>query len=418
MQHSFLIKVIIAALLGIAAGLFLPLSETTLGIYTILGQLFLRALTLMVVPLVVASIITGTMRLGEDGSLGKLGAKILITFGCTMAAAVAIGMIWVLLLGPGTTPTGDVVPTELSKILAHPPVETSTWAKIEHIVFRMVPTNVLAAASQGEILGVILFSSLFGIIAAEIGGTVTATLKAFWESTFKVMIRMTQYVMVLLPIGVFGLLAKAVATTGAEAFYKLGSFTLTAALAFVSYAFIFWPIILLFVARVNPWKHLREMAPALLTGFTTSSSAATLPVALECVEKGSGVSNRVSSLVLSLGVAVNLSASALYAAAVVTFIAQLTHTPLNAASIGFMYVVTLFTSFGMAGIPSASLIVIVLVLQTLNIPADHLALIMAVERFVDMFRTAINVFANSCCAVLIARLEGEQTAISLGGGSV
>lgn len=414
MNNSFLIKVFIAAMLGIAAGFFIPQTEASLSIFTIMGQIFLRALTLMVVPLVVASIITGTMRLGEDGSLGKLGVKILITFFCTMAAAVAIGLASVLIFEPGTTSAVASLPHEIASINSAQ-TEMSTWAQIEKIFYRVIPTNVFFAASQGEILGVILFSSLFGIISAELGGSVTATMKAFWEAVFKVMIRMTQYVMYLLPFGVFGLLAKAVATTGADAFIKLGSFTLVAALAFAFYGLIFWPLILVFVARVNPWKHVRAMFPALLTGFTTSSSAATLPVALECVEKGSGVSNRVSSLVLSLGIAVNLSASALYAAAVVAFIAQLTGTTLPMSAIAFMYVVTLFTSFGMAGIPSASLIVIVLVLQTLNIPADHLALIIAVERLVDMFRTALNVFANSCCAVVVARLEGEKTAIALGG---
>jgi Na+/H+-dicarboxylate symporter len=153
------------------------------------------------------------------------------------------------------------------------------------------------------------------------------------------------------------------------------------------------------------------MLPALVTAFSTSSSAATLPIALECLEKSAGVSNRVCSLVLPLGIAVNLSASALYAAAVVTFIVQLSAVTLDTGSIMLIYFTTLLTSFGMAGIPSASLIVVVLVLKTLQIPSDHLAIIMAIERLADMVRTAVNVFATSCCAVIVARWEGETTSL-------
>lgn len=423
MSNKFLAAVLAAAFLGILAGLFIPSTASFLGIpilglYNLLGQLFLRALMLMVVPLVASSIITGAMRLGEDGSLGKLGAKILISFVCTMAVAVALGMFAVLIMQPGIgVQAPELVSTELTKLSGSHVVQESSWSRIEEIFFRIVPVNVLSAASHGEILGVILFCTLFGVFSAQAGGHTTATLKSFWEATFKVLIKMTQCVMKLLPIGVFGLIAKAIATTGSGALLSLGSFTITVLIALFVYAVILWPLVLLLVAKVSPWEHIKAMGPALLTAFTTSSSAAALPVALECVEKESGVSNRVSSLVMPLGVAVNLSASALYAAAVVTFIAQLSGVHLDVGNVAFLYVVTLLTSFGMAGVPSASLIVVVLVLQTMNIPNDHIAMIMAIERFVDMIRTAINVFGNSCCAVLIARLEGEHTAIALGGRS-
>ncbi len=421
MSHKFLAAVLLAAFLGVVAGAFVPadahlLGIPVIGIYNLFGQLFLRALMLMVVPLVASSIITGAMRLGEEGSLGKLGGKILLTFFCTMAAAVAIGVLAVVLMQPGIgVPSFELVSAELGALNASPFHDASSWSRIEAIIFRVVPDNVLRAASNGEILGLIFFCTLFGLFSAQIGGAPYAALKGFWEATFKVLIKMTQWVMNLLPLGVFGLIAKAVATTGSGALLSLGSFSVTIFCALFFYALIVWPAVLVTVAKVNPWKHIKAMGPALLTAFTTSSSAASLPVALECIEKGSGVSNRVSSLVLSLGVAINLSASALYAGAVVIFIAQLTGVYLGAANIALLYFVTLLTSFGMAGVPSASLIVIVLVLQAMNIPSDHLAMIMAIERFVDMARTAINVFGNSCCAVLVARLEGEQTAIALGG---
>lgn len=414
MNHMFLLKVLFAAVLGIVLGLFLPANAEILGIpligiYNLFGQLFLRALTIIVVPLVIASIITGTMRIGADHSLGRLGSKIFLSFILTMACAVAIGMASILIFEPGKgVISQEALSTQLTQ-LHSVPINEAGWNKIEQIFFRIVPINVFAAASQGEIIGIILFTALFGLFSAELGGNTLITMKAFWEATFKVLIRMTQWIMAFLPLGVFGLIAKAAATAGAGAILSVGTFALTVMIALFFYAFILWPIVLWLVGRVNPWKHLKAMAPALLTGFTTSSSAATLPVALECIEKGSGVSNRVSSLVLPLGIAVNLSGSALYSAAVVAFIAQLTGITLDIGSISFMYVVSLLTCFGMAGVPSASLIAIILILQTLNIPNDQLAIIMAIERFVDMARTAVNVFGNSCCALIVARLEGEKT---------
>lgn len=414
MNHAFLYKVLLASILAVILGFSLPadtviLGIPLLGIYNLLGQLFLNALKLMVVPLVIASIITGTMRLGGDNSLGRLGGKILLSFACTMAAAVAIGMASILFFEPGIgQSSAETIASDLTQLEAVS-VKGNAWDKIEQLVLRVVPSNIFQAASQGEILGIILFAALFGIFSAEAGGAAAETMKYFWESTFKVLIKMTQWVMAFLPLGAFGLIAKAIATAGAGAIISVGAFALTAFFTLFIYAFVLWPLALWLIAKVNPWKHLRAMGPALITGFTTSSSAATLPVALECVEKRAGVSNRITSLVLPLGIAVNLSGSALYAAAVVTFIAQQTGYSFDAASTIFMYAVTLLTCFGMAGVPSASLIAVVLILQTLNIPNDQLALIMAIERFIDMARTAINVFGNSCCAVIVARSEGERT---------
>lgn len=414
MQRALLLKVTLAALLGAVAGLALPADASLfgislLGIYNLLGQLFLRALTLIVVPLVAASLIAGMMRLGADEALGRLGGKIAVCFVTGMAVAVALGVLSVTLLHPGE---GFPLPPSVENA---PPVGAvlpgGVGPKIEELLYRVVPANILAAASQGEILGVIAFAVFFGICASHIAEELRGTVRSFWEGTFQALLRMTQGVMRFLPWGVFGLIAKACATLGVEAITALGWFCASVGLALFIYAFVLWPLALRLLVGVSPIRHVKAMFPALVTAFSTSSSAATLPIALECLEKTACVSNRICSLVLPLGIAVNLTASALYAGAVVTFIAQLSGVVIDNGSLAFIYFSTLLTSFGMAGIPSASLVVVVLVLQTLHIPSDHLAIIMAVERLADMVRTAINVFATSCCAVIIARWEGESTAL-------
>lgn len=413
MQRQLLLKVALAALLGAAAGLFLPSAVwgiSLIGLYSLLGQLFLRALTLIVVPLVAASLIAGTMRLGADQALGRLGGKIAVTFVAAMATAVALGVAVIGLAEPGR---GEASAQAIDAVI---PVATAmsgdVWTNLENLLHRIIPANVLGAAAQGEILGVIAFSLFFGVCCAHVAQEVRGTLRSFWEGTFQALLRMTQMVMRFLPWGVFGLIAKACATLGGSDVAALGWFCGTVVVALVLYACVLWPAVL-YAFGVSPIRHFRAMFPALVTAFSTSSSAATLPIALECLEKSAGVSNRICSLVLPLGVAVNLSASALYAGAVVVFVAQMSSIPLGIGTLVTIYLTTLFTSFGMAGIPSASLIVVVLVLQTLKIPNDHLGLIMAIERLADMVRTAINVFATSCCAVVIARWEGEHTAVRI-----
>jgi proton glutamate symport protein len=410
MQRMLLFKVFFAALFGAAAGFLLPIDMAVLGVPLLsIYTLFLRALTLIVIPLVAASIISGMMRLGAEQALGRLGGKIAVTFVSAMALAVALGVAAVVILQPGSHMS---LPQYVeSAAVANTALSGGMWVNIEQILDRIIPVNILQAASQGQILGVISFSLFFGVCASHIPSEGRVTLRAFWEGTFQTLLSMTQVVMRFLPWGVFGLIAKAVATMGSAAVTALGSFSVAVAIALFIYAAVVLPLALWLFAGVSPLKHVQAMFPALVTAFSTSSSAASLPAALECLEKNAGVSNRICGLVLPLGIAVNLCGSALYAAAVVTFLAQLSGVTFTTSTLLTIYLTTLLTSFGMAGIPSASLIVVVLVLQTLQLPSDNLAIIMAVERFADMLRTAVNVFSTSCCAVIVARWEGESTAL-------
>lgn len=402
-----LFKVIIAILLAVAAGLATGPDGALWGIslvkfYGLIGQLFLNALSLVVVPLVAASIVTGMARMGKDQSFGVLGLKTFGAFVATSLTAIVVGLLMALLIAPGTLTQIDASAPLVDLAAASDPL-----AKVEQILFKLVPSNILAAASQGQMLGLILFSMLFGYFMNKIDAHAGEVLLQAWQAVLQVMMKITHLIMKAMPLGVFGLVAKAVAMTGVDTLGAVAWFFATVLGGLAVYAFILLPLLLKFVARVNPIAHYRAMVPALVTAFSTSSSAATLPVTLECMEQRAGVSNRVCSFVLPLGTSVNLSGSALYVCVGVLFVAQAYGVTLPVSSMVLVVVMTLLTSLGTAGIPSASLFSIVVILQTLGLPPEGIGVVMAVERFLDMFRTTVNVLGTSCCAVLVARSEGE-----------
>lgn len=410
MKNGMLLKVFIAIVLAILAGLFTHPQSDWVRIYGLIGQLFLNALSLVVVPLVSASIITGMAKMGRDQSFGSLGLKTFGYFILTSLMAILVGLFLAVIIAPGG----------LHESVATLSVDSSRWAeitkqsqgdlfsKVEQILLKLVPANIVAAASQGQMLGLILFCMLFGFFISKLDVETSSVLLNFWRGIFQVMMKITLLVMKALPIGVFGLVAKALSTAGLETIGSVASFFGTVLLGLFIYGFILLPLLLRFVAKINPWTHFKAMYPALVTAFSTSSSAATLPITLECVEKQVGVSNRISSFVLPLGTSVNLSGSALYVCVGVLFVAQSFGLSLQAPSLVVVVLMTLLTSLGTAGIPSASMISIVVILHTLGLPADGIGLIMAIERILDMFRTVFNVFGTSCCAVLVAKSEGEK----------
>lgn len=416
MKNGVLIKVLIAIVLAVVAGI---ITGPTMGIfgvpfvqiYGLIGKLFLNALKLVVVPLVVSSIIIGTARMGAEGTMGTLGLKTLGYFILTTALAITVGITLALFLQPGVGQGGNAadvtVAAELSK-----QAQGTAFDKIEQVLLKLVPSNIFAAAAEGQMLGLIFFSLLFGYFISKIEAHPASLLLGFWKGVFQIMMAITHLVMKALPIGVFGLVAKVAATTGLESLRALAFFTGTVILGLAIYGFIILPLLLRFVAGVNPWKHIKAMAPALLTGFSTTSSAATLPVTMECMEKRVNVSNRICSFILPLGTSLNLTGSTLHVCVAVIFIAQAYGADLSAPNLLIIALMALFCSLGVAGIPSASLVTVLLILHTLGIPADAVGLILAVERIVDMCRTVVNVFGNSCCAVLVAKSEGEKSILA------
>lgn len=408
---TFLISLVLAVAAGLLTGpdaVLWPGGITFVQLFDLVGRLFLNALTLMVVPLVASSVILGAARLGAEHSVGSLGKKTFGVFILTSVCAALIGTFLVIMIAPGEGYPAVTLSHAAREAIAQIS-GGGDFAKVEQIVLRIIPANIIAAASQGQMLGLIFFCLLFGYFLMKIDAAASEVMLRFWRALFQIMMKMTLFVMRALPLGIFALVAKVVALSGKEAFGAVLWFFVTACVALALYFFILLPFLLRTMARVSPMAHYRAMLPALLTAFSTSSSVATLPIALECTEERAGVSNRVCGFVLPLGSSVNLPGSTLYVCVVLFFIAQAYGIQLSVATQVIAVVMALLTSWGMAGIPSASLIAIVIILPILGLPAEGLSLVMPVDRLLDMLRTTTTVFANSCCAVMVARSEGEET---------
>ncbi|HSH30338.1 MAG TPA: dicarboxylate/amino acid:cation symporter [Thiohalobacter sp.] len=409
-------QILIALILAVIAG---QLSGTDAGIagvrfyavYDFLGTLFLNALKMLIVPLITASIISGIAGVGQGGSLGRLGGRTLLYYLATSLIAILIGLTLVNLISPGIV---DGVPARDIIGLQAPTAELEQVAgrdvgDLADVFLRMVPPNVIdAATNNGQMLGVIFFSLLFGYFMARIEEPYAESLYSFWQGVYEVMMRITDLVMRFAPIGVFALVARVMADTGLGAFVPLLSFALTVLAALALHAFVALPLILALVARVRPGRHYRAVAPAILTAFSTASSSATLPITMECVQDNAKVSRRTSSFVLPLGATVNMDGTALYECVAAIFIAQAYGLDLSLAQQFIIVVIALLTSIGVAGIPAASLVAITIILAAIGLPAEAIGLILAVDRILDMCRTSVNVFSDSCAAVVIGKLEGEE----------
>ncbi|MFV1973988.1 MAG: dicarboxylate/amino acid:cation symporter, partial [Thiohalobacterales bacterium] len=409
-------QILIALVLAVIAGQLTGMDASLFGlrfydVYAFLGTLFLNALKMLIVPLIMSSIITGVAGIGDSGSMGRLGGKTLLYYLTTSLFAILVGLLLVNLVAPGIVdgePARDIIPFEIDTADIAERIEGRGMGDVVNIFLRMVPTNVVSAAAQGQMLGLIFFSLLFGYFMTRIESSLSRTLQDFWQGMLAVMMQITEWVMMFAPIGVFALVAKVVASTGFAAFGPLLAFFLTVLSALAVHFLVTLPLILALVARVNPIRHYYAMVPALLTAFSTASSSATLPVTMECVEIRAGVSNRTTSFVLPLGATVNMDGTALYECVAAIFIAQAFGLQLGFAEQFTVVLIALLTSIGVAGIPAASLVAITIILTAIGLPVEAVGLILAVDRILDMCRTSVNIFSDSCGAVVIGRLEGEQ----------
>ena len=408
LHWQILIALGLAALFGTLTGIDgQVLGISWLAIYDFLGALFLNALKMIVVPLVVAAIIIGVSNIGGHGGFSRLGIKTLSYYALTGLIAIVIGLVVVNVIQPGVGQSEPPAIEENSQLMSA--IEGKGAGDIVEVFLRMVPANIFEAAVEMQMLGLIFFSILFGYFMTQLTGPVRETMHNFWQGVFDVMMMITNLVMKFAPIGVFGLVAASVARTGFEQFGSLALFFVTVVLALALHFFVVMMLILRGLGKVqNPWLHYKAMFPALLTAFSTSSSSATLPVTMSNVEQRAGVSNRVSSFVLPLGATVNMNGTALYECVAVLFIAQLFGVDLSWTQQLLVVFLALATSIGVAGIPSASLVAISVILIAVGLPVEAIGLLLVVDRLLDMMRTAVNIFSDSVGAVVIARSEGEM----------
>ncbi|MEJ2179992.1 MAG: dicarboxylate/amino acid:cation symporter [Gammaproteobacteria bacterium] len=404
-------QIIIALVLAVIAG---SITGQDMGVgsfkfydlYAFVGALFLNALKMLIVPLIASSIIVGIAGISGHHGLGRMGGKTILYYMITSLIAILIGLTIVNIMSPGIVdgqPAKEMIGLSGDVEEIKSKVEGKSAGDIAEVFLRMVPPNIVAAAANGQMLGLIFFGLLFGYFMTKIEHPGAATIYNFWDAIYNVMMLITDWVMKFAPIGVFALVAKVVASTGFDAFKPLALFFSSVVIALAIHFFVVMPLLLKFVARVNPLRHYKAMAPAFLTAFSTSSSSATLPLTLECVEKNAGVSNKTSSFVLPLGATINMDGTALYECVAAMFIAQAYGLDLGFVEQFTIVMVALLTSIGVAGIPAASLVAISIILATIGLPIEGIGLILAVDRVLDMCRTTVNVFSDSCALLVRAR---------------
>ncbi len=359
---------------------------------------------MVAVPLVVASLASGIMGLGGAAHLGRMFGRTIAYYVSTSILAILTGLLAVNIFRPGLGGAPrEVAPAE--KIAAGSGLADILFQQIENLI----PENPFAAVVEPNFLSIIAFTLAFAIFALRVGGEVADRVHRAADAGFAVMMAMTHAIIRLAPLGVFFLVAATTATQGVAVFVSLSAYMVTVAVALAVHAAVTLPLLLRFIARRSPWQFARAMSPALLTAFSSASSNGTLPLTLDCVESRGGVRNRVGSFVLPLGATINMDGTALYEAVAVLFIAQLHFGhDLPLAQQIVVCVTALLASIGAAGIPHAGLVMMAIILQAVGLPAESQGMILAVDRVLDMGRTAVNVWSDSCGAALIDALEGPD----------
>jgi len=396
--------------------------EMLTGVFSYIGKIFMQLLYMIIVPLVFSSIVVGIARLGDTHGFGRLGLKTAGYYMMTSFFAIVIGLTLVNTLKPGLV---DGKPNEeIKRAISENEADyseaaaaklegkdTESLSAVRDFLLRLIPRNIFDALGQnGNMLALIFVGIVTGIGLIFVSDESRNPLLAFFEGLNELALLITNWVMVLAPIGVFGLVAATVSETGSAIFGLLGKYFLVVILALAIHMFVVMPAILILVARVSPRRHFYAMRNALLTAFSTSSSSATLPVTMRAVRQNAGVSERTTNFVLPLGATVNMDGTALYECVAVMFIAQVLGWPMDFGQQFIVVALALLTSIGVAGVPSASLVAIAIIVNNVGIPNAEavIGFLLAVDRLLDMSRTAVNVFSDSCGAVVIARSEGEE----------
>ena len=392
-------QILIALILAVIFGL---LFKDYVPYISWMGDLFLRMLKMIVVPLIISSIVAGIANIGTHDHFGRLGLKTMGYYVFTSVAAILVSLLFVNIFQPGIgidlAGMGDFSKANLKS------------QSMRDVLVGIVPDNIFKSMANNELLSVIFFSIILGIFIPRITSRHSDQLTGFFNSFFELFMKITLFVIKLAPYGIFGLIVKVVADQKdfAGLMVNLGSFVLTVMLAILVHAFLTLPLIVKFIGRSNPLKHFRNMSTPLLTAFSTASSAAALPLSMNEVHDKSGVSEKITNFTLPIGATINMDGTAIYIVAVVMFIAQAQGVKMGLTEQFIILLTALLTSIGTAAIPMASLVIITIILDILKLPIEMIALILPVDRILDMFRTATNVWSDTCGAVIIAKSEGEE----------
>lgn len=368
-----------------------------------MGDIFLRGLKMLVIPLIIFSIVSGIANITGGRDLGRLGLKTLVYYILTSLLAIITGLVFVNVLQPGEG-------FEIGTIYQGMENLNISQKSLGEILTEIVPENIFQSMVENQLLSIIFFSIMIGIFITRLSNRYSTFLNDLFNAGFELFMKITLFFIKLAPLGIFGLVAPIIADQDdiIGLMVKLGLFSLAILLSLFIHSFFTLPLLLKYVGKAKAFKHFTNMSPAILTAFSTASSAATLPLTLTNVEDNSGVSKKIANFTLPIGATVNMDGTAIYICAVVLFIAQATGADIGFKEQFFIVITTLLASIGTAAIPMASLVIMTIILTALNLPVELIALVLPVDRILDMFRTATNVWSDSCGAVIIAKTEGEE----------
>ncbi len=384
-------------LIGIVAGIIFGYLAPKLALdLALLGQLYLSLLKMLIIPLVVASIYIAITGLSSTDELKDIGLKAFAYYFTTTALAVTLGLIVFNIFDPG-----HAANVPLPQNSAHP---TPKELSIGDFILSFVPTNIFKALSEGAILPIIFFTILFAIASIHIAQNKKEFLHNLFDSINDAMMVLAKWIIALTPAGVFFLIAATVGKNGLDPLFELYSYALTVLFALALHATLILPALAYFIGRFNPYRYFLAIKEAPLIAFSTASSSATLPVSIEVAEEKGGVDKKIAGFVLPLGATINMDGTALYESIAVMFIANLAGVDLTISQQIIIFITATFASIGAAGIPGAGLIMMTLILDSVGLPSEYIALIIAVDRFLDMFRTSINVWGDLLGAKLIDAL--------------
>lgn len=399
-------KIFLSLLLGAVAGILINyvmpsgyVKDTLLinGILYVVGNGFIRLMQMLVIPLVMCSLVCGSMAIGDTKTLGKVGVKTLGFYLLTTAIAITVAQLIALLIRPGIGL--DMVHVQTSDVAA-----SGEAVSFAETLLNIIPKNVFASMASGDMLPIIVFSLFVGVMLAKLGSR-AGTVANFFSQFNDVMMEMTMAVMSAAPIGVFCMIAKTFATIGFDAFQPMLKYMGSVILALAIQCFGVYLLLLFLMTRLNPITFIRKFFPVMQFAFSTSTSNATIPMSIDTLDKKLGVSKKVSSFTIPLGATINMDGTAIMQGVAVVFIAQAYGMELTPAMLVTVIATATMASIGTAGVPSVGLITLAMVLSAVGLPTDGIALIMGIDRILDMLRTAVNITGDAVCTTIVAKQE-------------
>ena len=402
------VQILIALVLGVLFGIF---AHDYVKYVSWAGDMFLRFLKMIVVPIVFCSMVTGVASLGNQGGLGRIAGKTFAFYISTTFIATVIGLVLVNILQPGE---GSSL---VSEAAAATQLASADKVSLGQQIINIIPDNIFAALTKGDLLQVIFFAIMFGFFVTKVGDKARTVIVDVFQAGFDVIMKITLAVIKLAPYGVFAIVAKMISQQAGDmdklmdVAQSLGMFLLIVWAGCMIHFFVVLPSSVYFLGKENPWRHMKKMSTAILTAFSTCSSGAALPISLKDSQEKCGISNRIAGFTLPLGATINMNGTALYEGVAVIFIAQVYGVDLSILEQIIIIVTVLFSAIGAASIPMAGLVMLSVAISVAGLPMEGVGLVLAVEQLCDMPRTATNSYGDMCGAVVIAKSEGEKLTI-------